>query len=407
MDSMGLLMEDRGPPLDLLLPRYLSKGYSAESAPRRLLFMALELRPVPTASDRTSAERDEFATFYFVYEYIDADVFTALDKNDKVIAFRASYRQHIRLARLGPQADSQDEELLVVCAIFEDLDATELVASLASSYPIVVTITDKLKLTDHFAVLDHHNRTIAQILKRFTFPALHPISAPDKTNGLHHNNWVFGIGWSLGVAGPRGAEFYPRALAATNHRRNNGLWKVFVRISRPHEEVDERRDTGTQQRGEVFPTLRVPAESRDAGERRVVSIVDPLRDPEAEESLAHAGPQVGEQQQETSEQGATSKTREEAKQVVNGDPILSKSLVMRFGQENQTDDFDWNDLYGEGSDVLHMSSPARLFVSSDSIVNMHIQFELAEYGIDYVRGRGGQRTHPKESQGGSSFDEAY
>ncbi|XXH03273.1 hypothetical protein Hte_009671 [Hypoxylon texense] len=85
-------------------------------------------------------------------------------------------------------------------------------------------------------------------------------------------------------------------------------------------------------------------------------------------------------------QGATAKTREEAREVVNGDPSQSKGMVQKFSQENNASDFDWNEAYGKGFDVLHINSAPRLFLSSDPVVNMRIQLMLAEYGLDYARG---------------------
>ncbi|KAI0155397.1 hypothetical protein GGR52DRAFT_587140 [Hypoxylon sp. FL1284] len=85
-------------------------------------------------------------------------------------------------------------------------------------------------------------------------------------------------------------------------------------------------------------------------------------------------------------QGATAKTREEAGRVINGEPSLSRGIVQKFSQENNTSDFDWNEAYGGGFDVLHITSAPRLFLSSDPVVNMRIQFMLADYGIDYARG---------------------
>jgi nicotinamidase-related amidase/alkylated DNA repair dioxygenase AlkB len=55
-------------------------------------------------------------------------------------------------------------------------------------------------------------------------------------------------------------------------------------------------------------------------------------------------------------QGATGKTREEAKHVVNGDGRESAKLVRAFGAENASSSIDWSAVYGEGSDVLHLTS---------------------------------------------------
>lgn len=53
--------------------------------------------------------------------------------------------------------------------------------------------------------------------------------------------------------------------------------------------------------------------------------------------------------------GATGKTREEAKPVINGDEAASEKLVRAFGRENQAvGEMKWEDVYGEGFDVLHL-----------------------------------------------------
>lgn len=52
--------------------------------------------------------------------------------------------------------------------------------------------------------------------------------------------------------------------------------------------------------------------------------------------------------------GATSKTREVAKPVVNGDQVKSERLVRAFGAENQASSIDWDATYGDGFDVLHL-----------------------------------------------------
>ncbi|KAI2618309.1 hypothetical protein GGS26DRAFT_387873 [Hypomontagnella submonticulosa] len=85
-------------------------------------------------------------------------------------------------------------------------------------------------------------------------------------------------------------------------------------------------------------------------------------------------------------QGATSKTKETANQVVNGQTSQAVKMLQGFGRENQSTDFDWNEYYGAGFDVLHISTAPRLFLSPDPVVNMRIQLMLAEYEISYARG---------------------
>ncbi|KAI1494215.1 hypothetical protein F5X96DRAFT_37051 [Biscogniauxia mediterranea] len=85
-------------------------------------------------------------------------------------------------------------------------------------------------------------------------------------------------------------------------------------------------------------------------------------------------------------QGAKAKSKEQAHEVVNGQTPEAVRMLQGFGRENQSTDFDWAACYGEGFDVLHISTASRLFLSSDPVVNMRIQLMLAEYGISYARG---------------------
>ncbi|KLU83719.1 isochorismatase [Magnaporthiopsis poae ATCC 64411] len=85
-------------------------------------------------------------------------------------------------------------------------------------------------------------------------------------------------------------------------------------------------------------------------------------------------------------QGATSKTREGAKPVVNGQSDEAVRMLRAFGTENHSSAFDWDTFYGQGFDVLHMSSSPRFFSGPDHVVNMRIQLMLAAFGISYAKG---------------------
>ncbi|KAI1475497.1 hypothetical protein F4774DRAFT_290784 [Daldinia eschscholtzii] len=85
-------------------------------------------------------------------------------------------------------------------------------------------------------------------------------------------------------------------------------------------------------------------------------------------------------------QGATAKTKEHAKPVINGQTPEAINMLRSFGRENQSTEFDWDEHYGAGFDVLHLSTAPRLFLSPDPLVNMRVQLMLAEYGINYARG---------------------
>jgi nicotinamidase-related amidase/alkylated DNA repair dioxygenase AlkB len=53
-------------------------------------------------------------------------------------------------------------------------------------------------------------------------------------------------------------------------------------------------------------------------------------------------------------QGATAKTKADAKPVINADAVESENLVRAFGMENQATSIEWERIYGDGSDVLHL-----------------------------------------------------
>jgi alkylated DNA repair dioxygenase AlkB len=56
-------------------------------------------------------------------------------------------------------------------------------------------------------------------------------------------------------------------------------------------------------------------------------------------------------------QGATGKTRAEARPVVQGG-AQAERLLAAFGAENHQSEFDWDGAYGEGFDVLHFAAAA-------------------------------------------------
>ncbi len=54
-------------------------------------------------------------------------------------------------------------------------------------------------------------------------------------------------------------------------------------------------------------------------------------------------------------QGAVGKTRAEARPVVNGGQMVRR-LIGAFGEENRDSQFDWDQVYGGGFDVLHFGN---------------------------------------------------
>ena len=62
-------------------------------------------------------------------------------------------------------------------------------------------------------------------------------------------------------------------------------------------------------------------------------------------------------------QGATGKTRAEARPVVNGGEQAER-LLAAFGAENHQSEFDWDEAYREGFDVLHFTSAPAVALSA-------------------------------------------
>jgi hypothetical protein len=67
------------------------------------------------------------------------------------------------------------------------------------------------------------------------------------------------------------------------------------------------------------------------------------------------GQEEAQVQQHIFGQGATGKTRAEARPVVHGG-VEAERLLAAFGAENHQSEFDWEKAYGEGFDVLHFTT---------------------------------------------------
>ncbi|OJD29184.1 isochorismatase family protein family [Diplodia corticola] len=86
-------------------------------------------------------------------------------------------------------------------------------------------------------------------------------------------------------------------------------------------------------------------------------------------------------------QGATSKSRDLAKPVINGDEKKTEDLIRAFGAENHATEFNWEETYGRGSDVLHSQDPPpetpTLYTSHSSVDNQAVRLYLDALGIKY------------------------
>lgn len=89
------------------------------------------------------------------------------------------------------------------------------------------------------------------------------------------------------------------------------------------------------------PTTKLPEEYANNGER--ISL-----------TFRQIGTFLTKDQTRIFGQGAKGKAKNEAQEVVNGTEEGAK-LIVAFGAENHTSNFDWDRIYGDGFDVLHVS----------------------------------------------------
>lgn len=85
-------------------------------------------------------------------------------------------------------------------------------------------------------------------------------------------------------------------------------------------------------------------------------------------------------------QGAVSKTQDGARPVINGQTPEAVTLLKAFGKENHSSEFDWEESYGGGFDVLHMKAAPRYFGCGDTMVDGRVKIMLAELGVNYAHG---------------------
>lgn len=84
-------------------------------------------------------------------------------------------------------------------------------------------------------------------------------------------------------------------------------------------------------------------------------------------------------------QGAVSKTLDQARAVVHGDPTETERLIGAFGQENRATEFNWDAVYGGGFDVVNFmtTSTGQLVLGCDMVANLRVRLCLGESGVRY------------------------
>ncbi|KAJ8110430.1 hypothetical protein OPT61_g6724 [Boeremia exigua] len=87
-------------------------------------------------------------------------------------------------------------------------------------------------------------------------------------------------------------------------------------------------------------------------------------------------------------QGATSKTQRGAADIVNNDEAEAERMIRAFSRENHSNQFDWDEWYGEGFDVLHLHAPPEqlpiLFAGNDALKLKQAQLALWESKVNHI-----------------------
>ncbi|KAF2626204.1 hypothetical protein BU25DRAFT_412038 [Macroventuria anomochaeta] len=87
-------------------------------------------------------------------------------------------------------------------------------------------------------------------------------------------------------------------------------------------------------------------------------------------------------------QGATSKDQRGAADVVNNDEAEAERMIRAFSRENHSNEFNWDQWYGDGFDVLHLHEPPEqlpiLFASNNALETKQIQLALWESKINHA-----------------------
>jgi hypothetical protein len=126
---------------------------------------------------------------------------------------------------------------------------------------------------------------------------------------------------------------------------NNSLFVMGLETNARwmHSVHTDKRPEYTKDPAEVGPRISLTF-------RHIGTFLTPLTPPSPSSPAGQA-----QAQQLIFGQGATGKTRAEARPVVHGGEDAER-LLAAFSAENQQSEFDWEKAYGEGFDVLHFTT---------------------------------------------------
>ena len=84
-------------------------------------------------------------------------------------------------------------------------------------------------------------------------------------------------------------------------------------------------------------------------------------------------------------QGAASKDKDGARKIVHGEGEETERMIRAFGRENHATEFDWDEAYGAGFDVVNFvtSATAKFVSSGDEVEDLQVRLCLTENGVRY------------------------
>ncbi|KAI9806715.1 MAG: hypothetical protein M1825_006172 [Sarcosagium campestre] len=107
-------------------------------------------------------------------------------------------------------------------------------------------------------------------------------------------------------------------------------------------------------------------------------------------------------------QGATFKRKNSAGQVMNGDSPESREMIKAFGQENQQSEFDWDDVYGRGFNVVDfVTDTPQLFLSGHEMTDLRVKLHLSVAGVTWSTGRLSDAKSPEKDSYKASIQSRF
>ncbi|RPB21280.1 hypothetical protein L211DRAFT_447486 [Terfezia boudieri ATCC MYA-4762] len=171
--------------------------------------------------------------------------------------------------------------------------------------------------------------------------------------------------------------------------------RTAQRIPLPHNsmfvlgEATNRKWLHAIKQDKRLPTLLSTEETSYGGER--ISL-----------TFRHIGTFLTDNETKIWGQGATGKTREEAKAVFENNQQEVERMIFAFGTENhQGEEFDWDSVYGAGYDVLHFRNrqPKLFYRSQRSVGTTRVLLALSEKGVDVEVEESERRAENQDDDG--------